>query len=43
MIDLVCDKEIAGFYKEAGFESDHAMIKRNYVNQSGSSGGNVKN
>lgn len=35
MIDLVCDKEIADFYKEAGFESYHAMIKRNYENQSG--------
>lgn len=38
MIDLVCDKEIAGFYKEAGFESWHAMIKRNYSNQCGPSG-----
>ena len=35
MIDLVCDKEIAGFYAEAGFESWHAMIKRNYTNQGG--------
>ena len=35
MIDLVCDKEIAGFYEEAGFESWHAMIRRNYANQSG--------
>lgn len=35
MIDLVCDKELAGFYKEAGFESWHAMIRRNYANQSG--------
>jgi len=35
MIDLVCDKELADFYKEAGFESWHAMIKRNYTNQSG--------
>lgn len=32
MIDLVCDKEMAGFYKEAGLESWHAMIKRNYQN-----------
>ena len=39
MIDLVCDKEIADFYKEAGFESWHAMIKRNYANQCGPSGG----
>ncbi len=35
MIDLVCDKEIAGFYSKAGFKSWHAMIKRNYSNQSG--------
>ncbi|MBU6321501.1 MAG: GNAT family N-acetyltransferase [Patescibacteria group bacterium] len=35
MIDLVCDKEVAGFYAEAGFESWHAMIKRNYANQGG--------
>ncbi|MHB0865555.1 MAG: GNAT family N-acetyltransferase [Minisyncoccota bacterium] len=38
MIDLVCDKELADFYSEAGFESWHAMIKRNYANQSGPSG-----
>ena len=38
MIDLVCDKDVAGFYAEAGFESWHAMIKRNYANQSGSGG-----
>lgn len=36
MVDLVCDKELAGFYEEAGFESWHAMIRRNYANQSGS-------
>ena len=35
MIDLVCDKELAGFYCEAGFESWHAMTVRNYSNQSG--------
>ena len=35
MIDVVCDKKIAGFYKEAGFQSWHAMIKRNYASQSG--------
>jgi len=35
MIDLVCDKKIAGFYGEAGFSSAHAMIKRDYANQSG--------
>lgn len=35
MIDLVCDKELASFYEEAGFESWHAMIRRNYTNQSG--------
>lgn len=35
MIDLVCDKEIAGFYEKAGFESWHAMIKHNYDRQSG--------
>jgi ribosomal protein S18 acetylase RimI-like enzyme len=35
MIDLVCDKELAGFYSEAGFKSWHAMIRRNYANQSG--------
>lgn len=35
VIDLVCDKELAGFYAEAGFESWHAMIKRNYANQRG--------
>ncbi len=35
MVDLVCDKELAGFYEEAGFESWHAMIRRNYANQSG--------
>lgn len=35
MIDLVCDKELADFYSEAGFESWHAMIKRNYANQGG--------
>lgn len=29
MTDLVCDKEVAGFYKKAGFESWHAMIRRN--------------
>jgi len=32
MIDLICDKEMAGFYEEAGLESWHAMIKRNYQN-----------
>lgn len=37
MIDLVCDKELAGFYAEADFESWHAMIKRNYQNQRGAS------
>lgn len=30
MIDLACDKKLANFYKEAGFRSWHAMIKRNY-------------
>lgn len=35
MIDLVCDKELADFYSEAGFESWHAMIKRNYAHQGG--------
>jgi len=35
MIDLVCDKEIASFYEKAGFQSWHAMIKRNYSNQTG--------
>lgn len=35
MIDVVCDKKIAGFYEEAGFQSWHAMIRRNYNNQSG--------
>ena len=35
MIDIVCDKDLAGFYEKAGFRSWHAMIKRNYVNQSG--------
>jgi ribosomal protein S18 acetylase RimI-like enzyme len=35
MIDLVCDKELAGFYAEAGFTEGHAMIKRNYTNQGG--------
>ncbi len=35
MIDLVCDKELADFYCKAGFKSWHAMIKRNYANQSG--------
>lgn len=35
MIDLVCDKKLADFYSEAGFQSWHAMIKRNYANQSG--------
>jgi ribosomal protein S18 acetylase RimI-like enzyme len=35
MIDLICDKEKAGFYEVAGFKSWHAMIKRNYSNQSG--------
>lgn len=29
MLDLVCDKELAGFYEEAGFKPWHAMIKRN--------------
>lgn len=42
MIDLVCDKELADFYSEAGFESWHAMIKRNYANQSGSSENKMK-
>lgn len=41
MIDLVCDKEKASFYSEAGFKSWHAMIKRNYDNQSGSLTENV--
>lgn len=35
MIDLICDNELADFYKEAGFVSWHGMIKRNYANQSG--------
>lgn len=35
MIDLVCDKELAGFYADAGLVSGHAMIKRNYANQAG--------
>lgn len=37
MVDLICDKEIAGFYQstETGFESWHGMIRRNYRNQSG--------
>lgn len=35
MIDLVCDKKLAGFYSETGFRSWHAMIRRNYANQSG--------
>ena len=35
MIDIVCDKELAGFYAEAGLKSWHAMIKRNYANQGG--------
>ncbi len=35
MIDLVCDKEKARFYSETGFISWHAMIKRNYDQQSG--------
>lgn len=39
MIDLVCDKELADFYSEAGFVSWNAMIKRNYANQSGANGG----
>ena len=30
MIDLVCDKELAGFYEEFGLVSWHAMIRRNY-------------
>lgn len=42
MIDLVCDEEIAGFYKEAGFQSWHAMIRRNYENQSGAMGGKTE-
>lgn len=37
MIDIVCDKNLAGFYEKAGFRSWHAMIKRNYINQSGAS------
>lgn len=37
MIDLVCDKEKAGFYEDAGFQTWNAMIKRNYANQRGSS------
>ncbi len=41
MIDLVCDKELAGFYTEAGFKSWHAMIKRNYANQSGHRAGSA--
>lgn len=35
MIDLVCDEEKASFYAEAGFQSWHAMIKRNFENQRG--------
>jgi ribosomal protein S18 acetylase RimI-like enzyme len=35
MIDLVCDKEMVGFYAKTGFKSWHAMIKRNSSHQSG--------
>ncbi len=35
MVDLICDKNLAGFYKEAGLEPWHGMIKRNYQNQAG--------
>lgn len=38
MVDLVCDKELADFYEEAGFVSWHAMIRRNYANQNGNVG-----
>lgn len=38
IIDLVCDKEVASFYRGAGLVSCHAMIKLNYANQRGSSG-----
>ena len=33
MIDLICDKNLAGFYKEAGMESWHGMIKRKALDQ----------
>ena len=33
MIDLVCDKEMEGFYVEFEFIPGQAMIKRNYTNK----------
>ncbi len=35
MVDLVCDRELAGFYRRFGFSSGHAMLRRNYAGQSG--------
>lgn len=35
MVDLVCDKELAGFYEKAGFWEGCAMMIRFYENQSG--------
>ncbi len=35
MVDLVCDPDLADFYKPLGFQPAHAMITRRYHHQSG--------
>jgi GNAT superfamily N-acetyltransferase len=35
MIDLACDRELAGFYERFGLVSGHAMLRRDYAAQSG--------
>ena len=35
MIDLICDPELEGFYKEFGMKGSIGMILRNYDKQSG--------
>jgi len=35
MIDLMCDKELQGYYEKLGMHQSHGMILRNYAKQSG--------
>ncbi|MGB5945196.1 GNAT family N-acetyltransferase [Paenisporosarcina sp.] len=35
MIDLMCDKELQGYYEKLGMHRSHGMILRNYAKQSG--------
>lgn len=35
MIDAVCDDDVAGFYRQLGFDQLAGMARRNYDNQSG--------